>query len=147
MRWDRKTYETFLASATAWMLLAASAGLALAEGIRTERVSFSAGASSATMKGAIQGDEVVDYVLGAKAGQRMSVAMKTSNASSYFNVLPPDSEAAIFIGSTSGSEWSAPLPADGDYRVRVYLMRNAARRGEKADYTLSISITAGAAKE
>jgi hypothetical protein len=28
----------------------------------------------------------------------------------------------------------------GDYRIQVYLMRNAARRGESADYILTISI-------
>jgi hypothetical protein len=33
------------------------------------------------------------------------------------------------------------LPADGDYKVRVYLMRNAARRNEASDYTLTISVT------
>ena len=32
------------------------------------------------------------------------------------------------------------LPTDGDYTVRVYLMRSAARRNEKAQYTLSIDI-------
>ena len=33
------------------------------------------------------------------------------------------------------------LPTDGDYKVRVYLMRNAARRNEVSDYTLTISVT------
>jgi hypothetical protein len=33
------------------------------------------------------------------------------------------------------------LPTDGDYTVRVYLMRNAARRNEASEYTLTISVT------
>jgi hypothetical protein len=33
---------------------------------------------------------------------------------------------------------------DGDYTVRVYLMRSAARRNEKANYTLEVGITGDA---
>jgi hypothetical protein len=33
------------------------------------------------------------------------------------------------------------LPADGDYKVRVYLMRNAARRNEVSSYELTVSVT------
>lgn len=33
------------------------------------------------------------------------------------------------------------LPVDGDYTVRVYLMRSAARRNETAEYTLTVGIT------
>lgn len=76
----------------------------------------------------------------------MSVTPKTSNASNYFNVLPPGSnDEAIFIGSTSGNEWTDSLPADGEYSIRVYLMRSAARRNEAADYTLTVGITGSAA--
>ena len=112
-----------------------------ADGIVTKRVQFARGASSATLKSALKGDAIHDYVLGAKAGQTMRVALKTGSTSAYFNVLPPGSEDALFMGSTSGNQWSGTLPADGDYRVRVYLMRNAGRRNETATYTLSVGIT------
>jgi len=129
----------FVFAAVAGLLLL-PASPALADEIRQERVHFKAGASSATITGAIKGDQTIDYVLGAKAGQTMSVSLKSSNASSYFNVLPPGSDAAIFIGSTSGNDFTGALPVDGDYRVRVYLMRNAARRNETAQYTLNVGI-------
>jgi len=111
------------------------------QGIRQERVAFKAGTSSATIKGSIKGDESVDYVLGARRDQTMSVTLTTSNGSNYFNVLPPGSEEAIAIGSTIGTRWTGTLPADGDYRIRLYLMRNAARRNEQAAYTLSVGVT------
>ena len=38
----------------------------------------------------------------------------------------------MFVGSTSGNRFSGVLPTDGDYAIRVYLMRNAARRNESA---------------
>ena len=93
----------------------------------------------------VKGYKTVDYKLRARAGQAMYVTLKTSNASNYFNVLPPgSSDAALFVGSSGGNEWSGPLPADGEYAVRVYLMRNAARRNETANYTLTVGITGSA---
>ena len=116
----------------------------LAGEIRQERVSFHAGASSATIKGSIKGYETIDYVLGAKAGQTMSVTLKTNNGANYFNVLAPGSDAAIAIGTNLGNAWTGTLPVDGDYRIRVFLMRSAARRNEVAAYTLAVGINAPA---
>ena len=113
--------------------------------IKVQQIHFAAGASSATVKGSIAGDKIVDYKLSAKAGQNMSVQLKTRSTANYFNVLPSGSETALFIGSSSGNAWTGTLPADGEYTVRVYLMRSAARRNEKANYTLTVGITGGSA--
>jgi hypothetical protein len=113
---------------------------AIAGEIRVVDVHFKANETGTTIKGAIKGRETIDYRLKAKAGQLMTVSLNTSNLSNYFNVLPPGSETALFVGSTSGTSWTGVLPTDGDYTVRVYLMRSAARRNEKAKYTLSINI-------
>jgi hypothetical protein len=115
-------------------------GSAVAQEIRREPVHFKAGSSSATIKGTIKGDQTVDYVLGAKAGQTMSVTLTTSSGANSFNVLPPGSEAAIAIGANLGNAWTGSLPVDGDYTVRVFLMRSAARRNETAQYTLDVGI-------
>jgi hypothetical protein len=123
------------------ILLASVASLATGA-IESRPLHFAKGTSSATVTGSLKGDQTVDYILGAKVGQTMSVQLDTSNSSNYFNVLPPGSnDVAIFVGSTSGNEWTGPLPASGDYTVRVYLMRSAARRGESANYTLTVGIT------
>ncbi|WP_139556539.1 hypothetical protein [Methylotetracoccus oryzae] len=133
-------------SKTVWLLMVAFAAFVLRAPVlmaaesRVERVSFKAGAASATLKGAIKGDQTVDYVLAARAGQMMSVTLDTSNGANFFNVLPPGSDAAIANGSTLGNAWAGTLPVDGDYRVRVYLMRSAARRNEQARYTLTLEI-------
>ncbi|XEI31227.1 hypothetical protein NMD14_10380 [Aeromonas veronii] len=113
-----------------------------AEGIQTKAVQFVKGSSSASIQGRIKGDQTIDYSLRAKAGQSMSVSLKTSNGANYFNVLPPGSnDEALFVGSSDGNEWTGALPADGEYKVRVYLMRSAARRNETANYTLTVGIT------
>jgi len=128
----------------ACVLLLASPIADAADGIVSKPLQFAKGASSATVKGSIKGGATIDYKLRAKAGQTMNVALKTSNAANYFNVLPPGSkDVAIFIGSSEGNEWTGALPSEGEYTIRVYLMRSAARRNETANYTLKVGITGG----
>jgi hypothetical protein len=114
-------------------------GTAFADaGIRQEKVQFAKGAASAVIKGQLKGDADVDYVVRAAAGQTLSVELQKTNAQNYFNVMSPGSTgSAMFVGD-SGENYSGVLPTDGDYIVRVYLMRPAARRGESSNYTLTI---------
>jgi hypothetical protein len=113
------------------------------DGIREQRVHFKTGAEGATLKGQLRGDSDIDYVLGAMAGQRMTVELHSNNPQNYFNILPPGSEEALFVGSSAGNRFAGTLPTSGDYRIRVYLMRAAARRGETASYRLTVKIGGG----
>jgi hypothetical protein len=106
--------------------------------IRQEQLQLKQGGNGTTIKGTIKGYQTVDYQLSAVAGQSIVIRFKSSNLSAYFNVLPPGSDEAIFIGSTSGNRFEAVLPSDGVYTIRVYLMRSAARRNETAKYTLEV---------
>lgn len=111
----------------------------------TRQVHFAKGTSSAAIKGSVKGDQIIDYRLGARAGQTMTVALKTDNTANFFNVLPPGSDdVAVFVGSTGGSNWGGKLDAGGEYTIRVYLMRNAARRRETAHFTLTVGIEGNA---
>lgn len=140
-------FETFpaleidmLASTLATLCLLVAAVPATAQdGARTETVHFAKGTSSKTIKGSIKGYASVNYKVGVAAGQTLKVDLKTSNASSYFNITAPGADAAMFVGSTSGSSAAVKIPSSGDYTVQVYLMRNAARRNETASYTLTIA--------
>ncbi len=128
------------------LAMLAAAGFALSAqaappGIREIPVHFPTGESGATLKGKLKGDQTIDYTLQARAGQSMVVTMKATNQSAYFNVLPPGSETALFVGSTSGDRYEGSLPADGVYRIRVDLMRSAARRGESTSYTLEVGVS------
>ena len=134
----------FILAATAVALALAQAlvGSAAADaGIRQEEVQFAKGASSAVIKGQLKGDATIDYTVRAAAGQTLAVKLQKSNTQNYFNVLPPGSTGvAMFVGDT-GENYSGLLPTDGDYTIRVYLMRPAARRGEASSYTLTIGVT------
>ena len=75
----------------------------------------------------------------------MNVSMATKNTATYFNILAPgETEVAFFNGSVSENQYEGVLPATGDYKIRVYMMRSAARRNEKANYRLEM-IVSGAA--
>ena len=119
--------------------------------IRTERVSFAKGASSATVKGSVKGYNVVDYVVNAQKGQTMSVSLKTTSTFAYFNVRGSKdgfaSELDVNPKAMEEKDWKAALPRSGDYYIRVYLVRAEARRDGKADYDLTISVTGSEAKE
>jgi hypothetical protein len=131
--------------------LAAFAALALAGSVlaadgppppRKERVTIAKGASSATIKGTLKGGADVDYLVRAAAGQTLEVKLQGSNAQNYFNVLPPGSaNVAMYASDRAEQSWSGVLPADGDYAIRVYLMRAAARRNESSRYTLTLAVT------
>ena len=110
---------------------------------RKERVTFAKGTSSATIKGTMKGGATVDYVVRAAAGQTLEVKLQATNPQNYFNVLPPGSaNVAMYASNMTGEpSWSAALPADGDYAIRVYLMRAAARRNESSKYTLSVAVS------
>lgn len=107
-------------------------------------VQFSKGSSSTTVKGSIKGEQYRDYLVNARTGQTLSVSMSNPDGRAYFNVMPPGSAGeATFIGSTEGNSYRGPIAGNGNTTVRVYQMRATGRRGEVANYTLSIGVSGG----
>ena len=87
---------------------------------------------------------MIDYTLSAREGQSMNVSMATKHGATYFNILAPgENEVAMFNGSIDGNQYEGKLPASGDYKVRVYMMRSAARRKEHAKFRLEMIVTNG----
>jgi hypothetical protein len=122
--------------------------------IRKERVQFQSGTSGTTIQGKIKGEQIVDYLINAKAGQLMTVNLTTNNGGNSFNIFAPGkvpgNDGAMFIGETNKNRFKGTLPTSGDYLIRVALIRSAARRNEVANYKLQINIagnnTSGDAK-
>jgi hypothetical protein len=110
------------------------------------RVQFEAGNDNAAINGTIVGDAYIDYLLGAKQGQTMSVSLipgqSNGNGTVYFNILPPGSTGeAIYNGSIDGLDATGiVLPASGDYVIRVYQMGNDADTGKTTAFTISVGI-------
>lgn len=125
-------------SRAAFVMLFASP--ALAE-IRTRALTVETDARQPTVVTDILfGDETLDVTVNAKSGNSLNVTLTSKHPQAYFNVLPPGSQEAIFVGSVSGGNFSGTLPADGTYTLRVYLMRAAARRSETADVKLAVDL-------
>ncbi len=112
--------------------------------IRVERVHLERGQEAANVEGTIRGDQIVDYVLAARRGQPARISMTSDNDANYFNILAPgESEVAMFNGSMAENQYKGTLPATGDYKIRVYLVRGAARRNEVAKYRVQMILPVG----
>jgi len=109
------------------------------------QIAFGKGKTSASVSGKITGNEDIDYVIRAGAGQTLTVDFKASKGAAYFNVLPPGSTGeALFVGSSEGDHFKAELPSDGDYTIRVYLMGGAKNSDKPVTFTLKVGIPATA---
>lgn len=136
---------------SAWALAAIAAcavttATLAADPPRKERIAFAKGSTQATQSGTIRGYASVDYVVRAAAGQTLAVTLDAKNGQNNFNVLPPGSaDVAMYASGTSGERsYKGVLPADGDYTIRVFLERAAARRNESSKYTLKVAVDGAA---
>jgi hypothetical protein len=130
--------------------LLALAPIANAQEIRTVPVRFAAGATSTVLRGTIEGRGSVSYTVGAEAGQTLKIALRSNRTALSFNVYAPgrgpgDEALAIGDQQPDPTRFEGKLAVSGTYTVSVFLIRAAARRNERARYTLSIAIPGSAA--
>ena len=111
-----------------------------ADPVHKEKVELTAETPTHSVKGKIKGYATAEYTFTGKAGQTLSIKLKTNQPSNYFNLRQAGKDEALFIGSSGGNNYQAKLPADGEYTVQVYLMRNAARRNAAASYSVDITL-------
>ena len=116
------------------MVVLGSTGFAARDGI-TKRIKFAKGKSSATLSGAVIRGDRDTYILGAKAGQRMTVRITSLENNAVFQVENPDGE--YMEGSGEGDDATSitvSLADSGDHRIIV-----GGTRGN-ASYRLTVSI-------
>jgi hypothetical protein len=101
----------------------------------SNRVKFAPGKSSTTIKcSVIRGDRDT-YLLGAKAGQTMTVRISALEKNAVFQIERPDGEYLDKAGEGDDqTKWTGKLPASGDYKIIV-----GGTRGN-ATYKISIAI-------
>ncbi|MFV0575699.1 MAG: hypothetical protein ACK5NC_09875 [Vibrio sp.] len=92
------------------------------------------------LKDTVKGYKMIDYELAIPANSQLSVDLTPSNNSNYFNILPKGEMTALFVGSAKGDHAELTIPKAGEYTIRVYLMRNAARREESSDFSLAVRL-------
>ncbi|MCS7079168.1 MAG: hypothetical protein NZ585_03845 [Chloracidobacterium sp.] len=119
--------------------LAVTASLLFGQSSRPVRLRFTPGAFSTTVSGTLTGYAYRDYVVRARAGQVLSFALSRSTPQPVGVVLPAGGGDPLPGGEDRTGH--VTLPADGDYIVRVLLMRNDARRTKRAiRFSLTVEI-------
>jgi hypothetical protein len=109
-------------------------GLNTADGI-TKRVRFAKGRSSVTLSNSVIRGDRDTYILGAKAGQRMTVRVTALENNAAFQIERPNGEYLQGAGEMDDATGiSRRLPESGDYRIVV-----GGTRGN-VSYKLTISI-------
>jgi hypothetical protein len=123
------------------MLTALALPALAADGERRVPVSLEAGVAR-SFDDEISDYEVVVYVVPLRQGQVLQVALTSSNASNCFDIYAPGADKPAYVGSESGSRARWTAAAGGDYLVKVYLLRLAARDGQMAHYALELKLAA-----
>lgn len=93
-------------------------------------------------KDSLKGYDTKSYSVSGKAGQTLTVYLKSNSSFLYFNVTPNGADEAIWIGTVQGREkpFVQKLEKDGEFEIDLYLQRAEARRQGRADYTLTVSL-------
>lgn len=107
-------------------------------------VQFARGMTSSTVDSSIRGTAYTDYRVIVGKGQYLSVTLRPTGGSPYFNVMEPNSNGAAIYNSSMGEQRFAGTTAqNGAYIIRVYQLRATGRRGETARFQLTVSVTSG----
>lgn len=101
-----------------------------------ERVSFAPGSSAANLGGRVQGAQVREYLLNARAGQTLGTSITGTSPFLQVRVFAPDG-SNLYTGSGNSSR---VLPSSGDYRVQVRLVPEEQKPGASGEYSLTVSI-------
>ena len=102
---------------------------------KTQRVRFARGRTTAVLRGAVVRGTQDRYILGARAGQTMTVHITSREDNAVFTILSPDATALEGAEEgTDATDWTGRLPLNGDYSIWVGPTRG------NATYTLEVTI-------
>lgn len=124
------TGEIFKADSTVGERTTVKPTVVIAQQSRTRRIRFAPGASSAVVEDAVVRGTRDTYLLGAKAGQKMTVSITSVENNAVFDIISPKQK----LLKQEATSWSTKLPATGDYRIVV-----GGTRGN-ATYNLRVEI-------
>lgn len=122
-----------------------AAAIAGGWGYPSERVIFRQGNPVAVVKGRLVAPHRAEYeyILNARAGDTLEIELLTDFPLIYYKVLRPESDRPwVNTAGTGDLKWSGTLPADGEYRVRVYLLRWASLVDEVAKFRVRFALRA-----
>jgi len=117
------------------VILSSATALPLNMGkVRTSRIRFSRGRTTAIRKGKIAESDNDLYLVRAKAGQTMIVHITSKQGNAVFDIIePPPGSGTPFVRESK--DWTDKLERSGDYRISVYGLGGAV-----TNYTLEVTV-------
>ena len=116
------------------VLMVGTATVTFADGVR-KRIKFPRGSTSTVINNAVLRDEIDQYILNARAGQKMKVDISSIEDNATFEIMRPDKTQLPGAGwDDDARHWTGELPETGDYVIEV-----APTRGN-ATYRLKVEI-------
>jgi len=85
--------------------------------------------------------EAVTYVLPLQEGQTLRAVLASSNAANHFDIYAPDAAKPFYVGAEAGNSHTLKVRSSGNYIIRVFLLRFAARDGQDARYELELTVS------
>lgn len=102
---------------------------------KTQRVRFARGRTTAILKGAVIRATQDRYILGARAGQTMTVHITSREKNAVFAIVGPGGVPLDGAEEDADTmDWTGELPVSGDYSIIVSPTRG------NATYTLEVTI-------
>jgi hypothetical protein len=130
----KRSFKVKPATFLVLLLLLATCAFAAQEGI-TKRVRFARGSTTATMKNSVVRGTRDIYLVGARAGQRMTVSITSAERNAVFAIYAPSNDTLEGASEDQAvKNWSGELPESGDYKIEV-----GGTRGN-ATYTLKVTV-------
>jgi hypothetical protein len=130
----KQSFKLKLAAAFTVLLLLATLAFAAQEGL-TKRVRFARGRTTTTLKNSVVRGTRDRYLVGARAGQKMTVSVTSVERNAVFTIHAPSNDTLEGAGEAHNAKsWSGKLPESGDYVIEV-----GGTRGN-ANYTLKVTV-------
>lgn len=105
------------------------------------RVTFHDDLTVRSFEDALDGFNEISYVVALREGQSLQVSLASNNISNCFDIYAPGATKPFYVGGDSGSTHRMLARTAGDYTVKVFLLRLAARDNQSAQYTLELKLT------
>jgi hypothetical protein len=117
------------------VLIFGTMSVSVAEGVR-KRIKFPRGRTFTVINNAVLREDIDQYLVGAKARQRMKIEISSVEGNAAFQVVRPGNKGMLpgAAWDDDATHWNGVLPETGDYVIEV-----APTRGN-ATYRLKVDI-------
>ena len=102
------------------------------------RINFAKGKSSATLSGKLSNDNQMEYVFGAKAGQKITLKVSSAPKGNFFDFVVSGDGFEFETEYDSYSDYSFTAPETGDYFV--FVRKRPTENTKTAKFFLTLTI-------